>query len=131
MIRKTIVAAAFLLAFPALADDCGEKTDSDILEEAAAPYITCVMTTLDRLKEIGKPMAGERVPDHAQRWSGIVHEKCGELSIAPMMKIYAIYNDEREPGVYGQTVRMAMEYMTRNRAADTYWQSLMESDKKK
>lgn len=122
MIRKTIVAAVLLLAFPALADDAGKKTVSDILEEAAVPYITCVMTELDRLSETEKPRAGGDAEDLGRRWADIVSKKCGALFAVHMRDVRAIYGDEIRPPVYSRAIATAMLNAIYTQATLMHWQ---------
>lgn len=122
MIRKMIVAAAVLLAFPALADDTGKKIVSDMLEEAAVPYVTCVMTELDRLSETERPRAGEDADNFGRRWADIVSGKCKTLFAAQMREVRAIYGDEIRPPVYSRAVATAMSNMIDTQAAMVHWQ---------
>lgn len=122
MIRKMIVVAALLLAFPALADDTGKKIVSDMLEEVAVPYVTCVMTELDRLSETERPKAGEDADNFGRRWADIVSGKCKTLFAAQMREVRAIYGDEIRPPVYSRAVATAMSNMIDTQAAMVHWQ---------
>ena len=118
MIRKMIVAAALLLAFPALAEDTGKKNDVAI--EHSDRYVLCVSMTLEQLSAFYGPKAGEDSQDLGWRWAMIVSQVCRGSLMPRVAELRSLYGDEVRPVLYLDVLSMTMRQVVYFRAKQEY-----------
>lgn len=118
MIWKTIVAAALLLTFPALADDTGKK--DEIAIEHSDHYVFCVALALEQLSAYYGPKAGEDVQDLGRRWEKTVSKVCKGTLTPRMEELRSFYGDEVRPVLYLYALNMTMRQVVYFRAKQEY-----------